>query len=217
MEDFHQDATRLVSKGRIKALLSEEGEILYLDIDGSIYEGVGDRVPVPLWRLRRLKLKDIPPNVFIEPVERIQENIIYTLRYSPRLFFDARFSYGNVKVEVTEWAQTWDGYIGFYAYMESLASILEEAEETGFIRDLNVDFSDDSFYISFTIDLPKEMTILRAIKVTKSILQLVDHETEYHAALLALREARKILKRGKQKHYSAFIEKLEKIYKRYEL
>ncbi|MGC8836546.1 MAG: hypothetical protein ACP5PL_06370, partial [Infirmifilum sp.] len=83
MENEHLNPSRLVSKGRIKALFSEEGDILYLDIDGSIYEGIGDTVPVPIWRLRRLRLKDIPNEVFIEPVERIQENIVYTLRYSP--------------------------------------------------------------------------------------------------------------------------------------
>ncbi|MGC9107738.1 MAG: hypothetical protein ACP5IE_06080 [Infirmifilum sp.] len=214
MENEHLNPSRLVSKGRIKALFSEEGDILYLDIDGSIYEGIGDTVPVPIWRLRRLRLKDIPNEVFIEPVERIQENIVYTLRYSPTLFFDVKVSNSVVLIELNEWAQTWESYIGFYAYMEALSTTLEEAEEAGFVRDLYEEFSDDAYTVSFIIDIPGEMTVLKALKVVKRILAEIERVARYRAAVLAYREARKIIKRSRgYGSEDMFLMDLEKIYR----
>lgn len=218
MEDNYSNPSKLVAKGKIKALFSDEGEVLYLDIDGSIYEGVGDTVPVPLWRLRRLRLGDIPPNVFIEPVEKIQENIVYSLRYSSRLFFNVRMSNKTLKIELNDWAQTWESFIGFYAYIEALTSTLEEAEEAGFIKDLYEDFSDDSFYVSFNIEIPEDFTVLKTVKLARRLLQQIEREVEYRAALLAYRESKRILRRLKRNgRREGIINSLDRIYGRYNL
>jgi len=218
MDKFRESPSKLVASGKIKALFSEEGDVLYLDIDGSVYEGAGDTVPVPLWRLRRLRLKEIPPGVYIEPVERIQENIVYTLRYSSRLFFDVKIGKGHARVELNEWPQTWESYIGFYAYMEALSTVLEEAEDAGYISELYVDFAEDSLYVSFNIDLPEEATILRAIEVVRKVLLQIEREAEYQAALLALREAKRILRRSRRSRgVTGILERLEDIYGKYNL
>ncbi len=218
MEEFHQNPSKLVASGKIKVLFSEEGDVLYLDIDGSVYEGIGDTVPVPLWRLRRLKLKEIPKDVYIEPAESIHENIIHTLRYSSRLPFLVKIGRGHALVELDEWAQWWGGYIGFYAYMEALSTVLEEAENAGYIDDLYVDFADDAFFASFRVNLPEDMTILKAINVVRRILLCIESEAEYQAALLALREIKKILRRSENnKTRASFLDRLEEIFSKHGL
>ncbi|QOJ78592.1 hypothetical protein IG193_07490 [Infirmifilum lucidum] len=218
MEDFHQSPSKLVASGKIKVLFSEEGDVLYLDIDGSVYEGIGDTVPVPLWRLRRLRLKEIPKDVYIEPAESIHENIVHTLRYSSKLSFLVKMGRDHALVELDEWARWWGDYIGFYAYMEALSTVLEEAEDAGYIDDLYIDFADDTFFASFRINLPGDMTIFKAINVVKKILFCFENEAEYQAALLALREIKKILKRsGNHETRASFLDRLEEIFNKYGL
>lgn len=217
MDKPAQSPSKLVASGRVKVIFSEDGSVMYLDIDGSVYEGVGDTVPVPLWRLRRLKLKEIPQGVFIEPVEMVRENIVYTPRYTSKLFFAVRIGRGLGVAELYEWAQTWEGFIGFYAYMEALSTVLEELEDAGYIGGLSADLVEDGVHLSFSVNLPENFTVFKAMRVMKGILSEIEREADYRAALLAYREAKKILRSTSRRRREGVLERLDELYGKYSL
>lgn len=192
--------SRLIAGKKVKALFSESGELAYVEVDGSVFEGVGDFAPVPVWRLRRLRLGEIPDGVLIQPVEGIDGNVIYSIGLGRRASFEAKIGKGYAVLEMSEWPQDWDRAIGFYAYLNSMVGLLEDLERMNAIQDLEVDFTDELFTVSFTIRLGEELTVLKALKIVKRFISTLEQEAEYRAAGLALREAKRIVaqRRGKR-------------------
>lgn len=196
----------------MKALFSDTGELAYLEIDGSVFEGVGNFAPVPLWRLRRLKLGDIPDQVLIQPVEAINGNIVYALNLGRRASFEVKLGRGFAVVEYSEWPQDWESGIGFYPFFSSLATILGRLEEMNLVRDLYADFTDELFTLSFTIQLNPDLTVLKALKLLKRFIAALEREAEYRAALIALREARRVVARYRRSTRKSFELRLARIF-----
>ena len=212
VRDAGNTYSKLVAGKRVKALFSETGELAYLEIDGSIFEGVGDFAPVPLWRLRRLKLGEIPEQVLIQPVEAIDGNVVYALNLGRRASFEVKFGKGFAVVEYSEWPQDWESGIGFYPFFSSLAAILENLEEMNLVRDLYADFTDELFTISFTLPLSPDLTVLKALKLLRRFISELEEEAEYRAALIALREARSVVARRKRRAGKSFKSRLSRVF-----
>jgi len=204
--------SKLVAGKRVKALFSETGELAYLEIDGSVFEGLGDFAPVPLWRLRRLKLGEIPDQVLIQPVEAIDGNVVYALNLGRRASFEVKLGRGFAVVEYSEWPQDWESGIGFYPFFSSLVTILENLEEVNLVRDLYADFTDELFTISFTLPLGPNLTVLKALKLLKRFISELEGEAEYRAALIALREARSIVARRRRSARKNLESRLSRIF-----
>lgn len=198
--------SRLVFGRRVKAFFSESGELEYVEVDGNVFEGLGDFAPVPFWRLRRLRLGDIPEEVLIQPVEGLDGNIIYGIGLGKRASFEVKVGKGLAILEMSEWPQDWEGAIGFFTYMNSLASILQELERMNVVHNLNVEFTDKLFMLSFSLRLSENLTVLNALKIIKRFIRVLEEEAEYRAAEQALREARRVLSRrqGKRRKLSFY-------------
>jgi len=204
--------SKLVAGKRVKALFSETGELAYLEIDGSIFEGVGDFAPVPLWRLRRLKLGEIPDQVLIQPVEAIDGNVVIALNLGRRASFEVKFGRGFAVIEYSEWPQDWESGIGLYPFFSSLVSILESFEEMNLVRDLHADFADELFTISFVLPLSPDLTVLKALKLLKRFIAELEGEAEYRAALIVLREAKSVVARRRRGAGRSFKSRLSRIF-----
>ncbi|MEM0494046.1 MAG: hypothetical protein QXU72_02120 [Thermofilum sp.] len=191
--------SRLVAGKRVKAFFSESGELEYLEVDGNVFEGVGDFAPVPLWRLRRLKLGEIPEEVLIQPVEGVERNIIYSIGLGKRASFEVKVGKGFAILEMNEWPQDWEGAIGFFTYVNSLADLLRELERMNVVHDLEAELADELFTLSFTLRLSENLTVLNALRILKRFIRVLEEEAEYRAAEQALKEARRILKRRQSK------------------
>lgn len=214
MAEVGGEYSRLIAGKRVKALFSESGELEYIEVDGSIFEGLGDFAPVPLWRLRRLRLGDIPEEVLIQPVEGVERNVVYSIGLGKRASFEVKVGRGFAILEMGEWPQDWEGAIGFFAYVNSLIDLLRELERMNVISDLDAEFTDELFTLSFTLPLGERLTILKALNLMKRFVRMLEQEAEYRAAKLALREAKSILNQRKNRGgRSSFYSRISKIFK----
>jgi hypothetical protein len=205
MGQKYKKPARFVASGKVKAFLSESGEVLYVDINGELYEGVGDFVPVPIADLRKIRLNQIPEEVFIEPVAYIDKNIVYMLRFGNILTYEVKFGRSSALVNVEEWAADWKSYIGLEAMKDALSSTLRELLSKGFISFVDVEDEDDMMYVSFEIPLPETMTIRNAVKTEK--------EATIRASLLAIKEARRnIEKSSRKRDEGSLVERVSRIF-----
>ncbi|MCS7105430.1 MAG: hypothetical protein NZ954_07725 [Thermofilaceae archaeon] len=202
---------RLVAGGRIKALFSEEGELICLELDGKRYEGVGDSAPIPLSQLKNLKLGEIPEDVFIEPVKSIEGNVVYGLELGELFSYTTRFSRNLAEVEVFSWTAEWDDVVGPRAYLRALTSIVKELEKAGLVESHYVEKEEKWFTLTFLLKVPEGLTVPRAVKLIKKIAQEVEAEVEYRATRLALKELRKRM-RMMGKPEETFSTRFKKIY-----
>jgi hypothetical protein len=213
MGQKYKKPARFVASGKVKAFLSESGEVLYVDINGELYEGVGDFVPVPIADLRKVRLNQIPEEVFIEPVAYIDKNIVYMLRFGNILTYEVKFGRSSALVNVEEWAADWKSYIGLEAMKDALSSTLRELLSKGFISFVDMEDEDDMMYVSFEIPLPETMTIRNAVKTVRKILREIEKEATIRASLLAIKEARRnIEKRSRKRDEGSLVERVSRIF-----
>lgn len=198
MDQKHGHPAKLIASGKVKAFLSEDGEILYVDINGELFEGVGDFVPVPVASLRNVKLSQIPEEVLIEPVACVDKNVLYMLRFGNLFTYEVKFGKEIAVVDVEEWAADWKSYIGLEALKDALSSILEELLDRGFLSFVGFEDDDDMLYVSFAIPLPGAMTIRNAVRVVRKILREIEREAIVKASVLAIREAKNNIRKVSQ-------------------
>ena len=165
--------SKLVSRGRFKVLIDENGDIVSLELGGEVYEGHGRVVPIPFVKLVDVRLEEIPEGVYIEPVESIKDNVIYPLKYSETLAFDVYYGPGEAFVELTERRKFWEGYVGLDAYAEALDAVLRELERLGLVRRVYTEWSGDYFVCEFTVPLPPYITLEAAVAAMRKFLELL--------------------------------------------
>jgi hypothetical protein len=80
------------------------------------------------------------------------------------------------------------------------------------VRDLYADFTDELFTLSFTIQLNPDLTVLKALRLLKRFIAALEREAEYRAALIALREARRVVARYRRSTRKSFELRLARIF-----
>lgn len=188
-----ENLPRLISSSRIKALFSEEGDLLYLELDGKTYEGLGYFAPIPVFELKGLKLSEIPEDVYIEPVKRIKDGVIQGLSLGEVFSYSVRLSKGVAEVEVLGWTTEWDKAISAVAYYKALVSAVRELANAGIVNGYDVEAEDKWFSLSFSLRIPEDLTVHKTLSLIRKIAWELEAEVEYRAALLAFKEAKKRL------------------------
>lgn len=214
---FFEEKKRLVAKGKIRALISEEGSVEWLEIGDKLFEGFEDFVPVPKEDLRYVRIGEIPRGVLIEPVEKVENNTVYVTRIGERFFFDAKFGREGVYLELNEWISDWDSYIGLAAYIDALKFVLDLFDKWGFIDNPMIDFAGDMYSVSFFIPLPEEITILKSLKFVKRLVREIERAAEFIAVLLVLEEVNDVIEKRKNFDLEELVDKINSLYERYGL
>lgn len=213
MGDGEKRPSKFVSSRRIKAFFTREGDVLYLDLDGETYSGVGDFVPIPVGKLRGLRLEEIPEGVSIEPVEYMEKNIFYILRMGSLFTYEVKVNRGGVEVSVDEWFSEWRSYIGIEAYQEALLSVLKELMDSGFVSYVDLESGEEMLYVSFVVPLPGSLTVFKALKVVRRLVRELELEVTRRASILALREAKRKLRRIAERGLEeSFLERVSRIF-----
>ncbi|MEM1509226.1 MAG: hypothetical protein QXY49_04245 [Thermofilaceae archaeon] len=188
-----ENLPRLISSNRIKALFSEEGDLLYLELDGKTYEGLGYFAPIPVFELKGLKLSEIPEDVYIEPVKRIKDGVIQGLSLGEVFSYSVRLSKGIAEIEVLGWTTEWDRAISAIAYYKALVSVVRELTNADIVNGYDVETEDKWFSLSFSLRIPDDLTVHKTLALIKKIAWEIEAEVEYRAALLAFKEAKRRL------------------------
>ena len=162
-----------MSKGRFKVLFDEYGDIVRLEFDGEVYEGHGHVVSIPFVKVADVKLEEIPEDVYIEPVERIKDNVIYPIRYSEILAFEVHYGPDEAFVELMERRKFWASYIGLDAYAEALEKVLKELESRRLIAGFHADWDGDYFTCQFSVPLSPCLTLEEAVAAMRKFLELL--------------------------------------------
>ncbi len=214
---FFEEKKRLVAKGKIRALISEDGSVEWLEIGDKLFEGFEDFVPIPRKDLRYVRIGEIPQGVLIEPVERVENNTVYMTKIGKKFFFDAKFGRDGVYLELDEWISDWDSYIGLAAYIDALEFVLDIFDKWGFIDNPMIDFAGDMYSVSFFVPLPEEITILKSLKFVKKLIREIERTVEFIAVLLVLEEVNNVIEKRKQFDLDELINRINNLYERYGL
>lgn len=212
---FFEERKRLVARGKIRALINEDGSVEWLEIGDKLFEGFEDFVPIPREDLRYVRIGEIPRGVLIEPVERVENNTVYVTRIGEKFFFDARFGHEGVYLETDEWISDWDGYIGLAAYIDALEFVLDLFDKWGFIDKPLIDFAGDMYSVSFFIPLPEEATILKSLSFVKRLVREIEHAVEFIAMVFVIEEVNDLVRRRKKFDLNKLADKINSLYERY--
>ena len=163
----------MVSKGRFKVLFDEYGDVVSLELDGAVYEGSGHKVSIPLAKVADVRLEEIPEGVYIEPVERIEDDVVHCISYSETLACEVCYGPGEALVEVVERRKYWESYVGLDAYAEALDRVLRELESREIVLDPHAEWDNDYFMCQFAVPLPPHLTLEEAVAAMRKFLRLL--------------------------------------------
>lgn len=179
---------KIVWSGRFKVLYNEYGEVERVELDGEVYEGSGWSVSVPFSRVAEVRLAELPEDLLIEPVEKIEDGMIYSLGYGELFTYDVYFGRGFAFVVASARRKFWEDFLGLDAYAEGLKEVLYRLRDEGLVcEEICCGWDNDYFDCSFKFLMSLFLTIERAVEVVRKALSALEAAAAGRALEIALR------------------------------
>jgi len=196
----------ILSYGKFRILFNEYGEVEKLEFRGRVFEGDGDVVHIPLHFLHRVKLSELPENVYIEPVLDVKNRVVYALNYGDLFNYEVLVGRGITIIDIMDRKKYWSKPISLDVYVSALDDVMAKLERQGFItrhayvsfEDIGEDefklddlyWDDDYFNMSFEYRLPLDTTVIKAVKFARKLIKIIEDYIEYKARKEAARSSK---------------------------
>ena len=215
----------MLSYGKFRVLFNEYGEVEKLEFRGHVFEGDGDVVHIPIRLLHRVKLSEIPQNVFIEPVLDVKNRVVYALNYGSLFSYEVLVGRGISIIDIMDRKKYWSRPISLDVYVSALDRVMAKLERQGFITrhayvsfdDLGEDefklddlyWDDDYFNMSFEYKLPLDTTVVKAVRFARKLIEIIEDYIEYKAR----KEVAWYVRSSKSMNERALLRKIDKLFR----
>ena len=162
------------------AVFNKFGDFVELKLRGETYMGAGPFIHVPISKLEGVHLKEIPKDVGIYPIEKSVEKVIHPLTFHPPLMTDVTIYDSFAFICLHGYTKYWYGILGLSYYMDLMIEALTRLEkEKPFVK-IHEFHSDEDvyFFLSFSIDLSPNLSILEALDKIREIFDAITDSLE---------------------------------------
>lgn len=158
-----------------KVQFDEFGDIKTLKLKNRTYEGRGDFASIPTFQLKGVHLKDIPDNVGVNPVLKIEDTLI-----TPMFDYECMLYRDCCSVTIMELRKYWRGVLGLEYCMYLLAEAIKaKSREIPSIHFHDFQEDEQMMMVSFHVDLSEDLLVLDAAKsVDETIMKEISRGLE---------------------------------------
>jgi len=176
--------TRVKEHGEFKVYFDERGEPVKVEYRGETYDVEAESVAMPLSEVADLKLRDIPPEVSIEPLKARAGSHIQPIQYSSLEYMDYTIYIGNNGAAI-------NAYILFeeeeertppsHQYAKALEDLAKTLKKAGTLKRVDTWLNSDSYAVYLEAPAHPDKTIGEAVETIKKAIRSLEEAARLKA------------------------------------